>query len=491
MFEKSGTPMSDKKSNFQFEIQGVHTVGPLTVMQHGNSDPFSSLAIPVTAQTNRVMTFFRDVYLPATYATKAPIHYRALGRNGQWTDALAALHHSSCAHAFMSAFLTVMARLSPPDALQNEVLHSKAQSYNFLRRQIQQDLDYKDKRVILNSVIYLYAAETFAGNYSEASIHGEFLRLYFQGEMYREGSMSISYSTIARALVYDLVFAQLRMTRPIYSLDIWVRELSDDLLTNVCCHLQIPSRSFFSTNLEPGVSWRPVEEALEQIKFVGWLWNQDRSNDSVTENAFLVAQWIIIQTQIMKAELISQFLMLQKVINQRNSLLVLSPERDGSLVTQCCMILAIQCFLTWLGTDPIISGRPVLGVCRTLLLHLDSLLSQFLGYSTVLGGMDFQFSRICRYQDAYLWIFYVGAQCEQRDPELSYAQFTASFNVRFCHLSRYMGLSEWSVIKENLSRFLYFDAIQPDASSWIPASLALFGGMDLVDGKHFPKKVGT
>ncbi len=40
---------------------------PSTVLRRGNSDPFNALAVPINAEDNRIVSFYRDFLLPAEY----------------------------------------------------------------------------------------------------------------------------------------------------------------------------------------------------------------------------------------------------------------------------------------------------------------------------------------------------------------------------------------------------------------------------------------
>ncbi|KAH8799806.1 hypothetical protein F5884DRAFT_811286 [Xylogone sp. PMI_703] len=458
------------RGHFEHAEGRLARVEPQTILQRGNSDPFESLPITVSPQVNRVVSFFREAYLPATYATKTSLYYRSLGRDGQWSDAVSALRVEICGKAFLCAFLTVMARLSPPDALEREVLDIKGQSYKALRAQISNNRDYRDDTSILNCILYLYAAETFAGNFAEASIHGKFLRDYFN-EIVRKGKLSsIPLSAVVRAVVYDMTLAQLQMAKPIFTLENWVRELSEQLLSPLCLHPLMPAKSDFINDLDCSPSCEPLKTTFVKLRLIGWCWVQE--NPPTTDHGDTTTQWILIYTHIIKGELIEYYLALQASIESENISTVVSVNGEKAQLTRCCLILATLCFLTWFGGDPIISGHSVLGVYKTMLTLLDYRISKILGTSAVIERDYLNSEIVLRYRDIYLWILFIGAQSEQKDTRSYPYPLAAPFNTRFRCLARHMSLSTWPMIQERLSRFIYFESVQPYASIWVPASLA-------------------
>lgn len=77
---------------------------------------------------------------------------------------------------------------------------------------------------MLASVMFLFAAETFAGNLVEATIHGKTLQTLLHQKSLRDGPDSIEQGFLTRALWYDVHLSGSHMTPTIFDMNGWVMD---------------------------------------------------------------------------------------------------------------------------------------------------------------------------------------------------------------------------------------------------------------------------
>lgn len=151
-------------------------LGPLTILKRGNSDPFQAVAITVTRRVNEILSFFRNSFLPAMYQSDSETHYRSFSADSAWDLHRTTLYEECSGHAFVLIGLSIMGQVTNPesDALETEKLVLKGKLFSSLRGRMEKSAD--TDKAVLDSVMFLFAAEGIAGNFAQATMHGQILR---------------------------------------------------------------------------------------------------------------------------------------------------------------------------------------------------------------------------------------------------------------------------------------------------------------------------
>jgi hypothetical protein len=175
--------------------------GLLTVLRKGNSDVFQAKAIEITPQTHEIMSFFKDCFLPASYGTDSGTWTQRLTAKEEWAESVACLNDKSCGLAFMLTYTTVISKISPKKNTA-KLLTLKSESFAALQANIS-GKHKTDDIAVMTCVLFLFAAEAYAGNLAEATVHGKMLRQLIEQKTRKDGPGAIGPSFLTRAIWYD------------------------------------------------------------------------------------------------------------------------------------------------------------------------------------------------------------------------------------------------------------------------------------------------
>jgi hypothetical protein len=164
-------------------------------LQGSNSDPFSAAGIAITPQINQVLTFARDVCLPAFYlidslrdsSISAEFNRDVANSSGWisspaarlgWQQVVESLSDKCTALACLSTCLALMAMCGVNAAKATEAsLKMRAGSSALLRQNLlRKRPKVKGQQELLWQVFWHFYAEFFAGNMFAAQVHGKMLR---------------------------------------------------------------------------------------------------------------------------------------------------------------------------------------------------------------------------------------------------------------------------------------------------------------------------
>lgn len=456
-----------EKEKSQIQPEPLTLAGPVTILQGGNSDPFESLALRVTPRVNEVISFVRDYFLPASYVTDSPAWIRAFGADKEWFDSVAVLRDECCARAFMLTYITIISNLTRNGELNLEKLDLKSKSAVTLRARIQES-PVGDASV-LTSVLFLFAAETFAGNHFEATIHGKTLRTLLYEKSQKEGSVSIEQGFLTRTLWYDVHLAESHMTRTIFDMDGWVIDTLGPTFKPVDKFLE-PFSADFTRNLDRSLDSEPLRTIFVQYRQALWLWTQP--NPVADEDGWAASHWVLGRSYINQGRLVNYFLDVRQTLGMmghRRAISTFTPKSKYDELfwhTQSCLALGMLYFLAPLGGDPSISGQPLLPTCKTLLHHLRSTMAMVLRAWVDLGG-ESEHDLLHEYKNAHLWALFLGAQGERRDSKTYPDATKAWFNRALGSFLSRISMSSWETVREKLMLFIYSDFIMPNGSDWV------------------------
>lgn len=113
-------------------LSGTSTdsIHPLTILQKGNSDPFSSYAIPIKAETNETLLFYESNVLPLLVAYMEANGVSASAGKASWHDPFSSLHDKCAAYGLLARTAVVMSRSAAPGSrlVVNSLVYKKKTS---------------------------------------------------------------------------------------------------------------------------------------------------------------------------------------------------------------------------------------------------------------------------------------------------------------------------------------------------------------------------
>ena len=425
---------------------------PLTILQKGNSDPFESSAVRVTPEIAEIMCFFKDYYLPTSYGTDAKAWFRPYGAHKQWCDTVALLNSRSCGPAFLLTQATLMANLSQSRSRKAELLSLKGDSFKALRSSIaaQGDGDIN----VINGVVFLFAAEVFAGNVVEAILHGKTLQRLLVHEAKHNAAFPIYHGLVSRALWYDVHLAQAYMIRTIFDVDRWAMEILEPSFkstNNYFANL----REDFTAGMDVAIAKEPLRSIFCRTRQIAWLFQLNLTGD---DGGYSVSFWMLANSYISQGRLLNYHIDIQQRLQRK---VEDNPASELFWQTQSCIALGLLLWVAYFGGDRCISGKPLLPIVSTLSSHLQVALSSALQASTAIDDLRPSESSEHQALNALLWAAYEGMQHERAKSTPTDSPIMSWFGQTFTNLVQRLGLQSWPMVSERLRRFLYVDDIEP------------------------------
>lgn len=248
------------------------------VAYKGNSDPFKSRAVIVSANINRVVAFIRDVALPSLYFTpylqhcarggpgnstimakSCVISSRAAARD--WKQTVANLDNEGAALACLAAFLCLLSKFTGSSASGHDSalsLKMRTKSSALLRDTLrQQDGTLSIQKAALLHMFWLFRAEAFAGNLDAALVHGKMLwRLIENGAAF--GAVDVG--LLIHVLFVDVDLAVRFVTRPLFDVAFCTKRVQP--IWRLARQFIPPSLVANSTKVHKTVDFEPLREIM-------------------------------------------------------------------------------------------------------------------------------------------------------------------------------------------------------------------------------------
>lgn len=460
---------AEEKRRRDASNQVTATSGLLTILQKGNSDAFNSTAMRITPEMNDIMVFLKGYFLPASYGTESPAWIRPFGADKEWDDSVACLNDQCSGLAFVLTYATIIARLSQSRENTVKLLTLKRESFSTLQYRLSRSRSGDNN--VLTCVLFLFAAETFAGNLFEAIFHGKTLRKLLEQKADREGAASIEPGFLTRAIWYDVHLAESQMVRTIFDVDGWVTDMleptfkrTDDFLASLSID--------FTEGLDSGpLSHEPLRTVILQYRQALWLWTQPNAVSG--EDGFSASHWVLGHSYINQGRLVNYHLDTQKRLK---TTFVASTNSELLWQTQSCLAIGLLLFLAQFGGDPQISGTPLLPTVQNLMYHLRTVLGSAL---RAYGDLDPNAEITRGSHNVLLWTAYQGAHYERKDPKTYPDPSTEWFNQTLADFAQRIQLRTWPMIRERLEKVIYSDWVQPHGFDWVGK---------LISGADFPRK---
>jgi hypothetical protein len=421
-----------------------------SVLHRGNSDPFMSTTIPVTAAVHECLVFTRDCFLPSLHGKEIELARTTVYMDAFWQDAVDSLQNKCTGYAYLARSTAIIQSINFSPDIERLNLFFKTQAISALRKEMARTRSNRDRLTVCWAIFSLFSAEIAAHNFPAARVHGRFLRQILQPD---DGRMIETDSRLQQAVMYqDIQRASVSLTRSSFDLSRWLTEF-------------LPASWLEETNLNVTLPHMTVDNSVSDEILRNIL---IESKEWLTILGLLLAQPLLLnplnisngstRLLILEGKLIDLYLAMLDAIQSTSYM-----ERTLQLYHTAAGALAA---LTWLrrmgnhenmgiGSRLSLTGSNVYNAGPIIIEKMEILLRASEG--------DAQMSS----SDAWrmrLWCFYVGAVVEQSLPWTN--PFRAYHNRGFMGLATQKGLVTWDDIQSVLEGFLYFEGVGPTARTW-------------------------
>ena len=479
---------------------------PLSVLLRGNSDPFNTSGITITPQINHILTFARDVCLPAFYfvdslrdSSGASQPNRDVTNSSGWISSPAArlgwqqvvdaLSDKCTAMACLSTYLALMAACNINVSSATEAsLKMRAGSSALLRQRLirhnnQTDPDVDAYRELLWQVFWHFYAEFFAGNMAAAQIHGKMLRQSCEDAA--EGVITEHF--LDSVLFVDANMSTKYMTRPVLDIESWIPNTFSPIWSKIDPHVAAITKEDGS-GFHRTVSAEPLHSIFLRIRQSLTLLRQSSESYTVDVDFNTLYYWLNSHGYVDAGLLIDRHLsILEKAATASGPTPM---ESLGSLYTQSSLCVAALYLIRDVGHEIRINGIDIVDASSTITKHLHESLLQAHTNCTPDEHKEFL--------PAHLWCAWVGALAEQRQQltatteqkaqpgggfkrqaslQQNSAPFDASsmqFNAHLAELAQALGLLSWQQVSDVLQKFVYTDAAEPHGSRWFWKTMGVY-----------------
>lgn len=428
---------------------------PKTLVGKGNSDPFSAFALPITAEANKFLTFYRDYYIPAAYFQ---IRYktRAALANENWQDQVTGLHDFGTGYATLAFHSAAAVKYNP--TMRPMALKFMNESMISLRQKIAQDSEKQDFPYIWHMTA-IFAAEVTGANLQNALTHGKML-FDLQKQMFAKGKLD--YRHLLYQMYLDSQLSTMFLHRTIFDVDSWALTFLAPVGKAAARHPQqvvFPDAIFDpSVDTEELQQWFRIRQ--EQLNYVFM-----RLQQKLTVVSPIVTTWRFARTCIFNGRMVHHYLNAEARLGRPG----LQKEVKDHLYAQQYLALAALWHVRDPFMNPVLLGKPIYDGTAVLVA-----LRKALELDRGSANSPYKMSSWDRYRNARLWALYVGALAE-RAPNTFSAQVVQSlswFNTNLAEQAAAMGIRTWGAAKVIFNGFLYHESMSAQGSDWFELLMA-------------------
>ncbi|EXJ69667.1 uncharacterized protein A1O5_06738 [Cladophialophora psammophila CBS 110553] len=477
--EESESPGSDTWEG------GPKALSLSTAIGKGNSDPFGAYPIPITAEVNNLMTFYRDYIIPSIWYRNFKNKNTMTLAAREWQFNVSHLEDEGTAYAIVARHGMVAAKCvsSPPERAmllreeyshwvpfvsewadrypQNPELRKLALQYvgkstRALRGKVAQghNLHQSSSSSIINNTAMLFNAETLGRNLVAATAHGKMLTFLFS-EQWVQGK--VDYRLLMYEIYNDCQLTSMFLCPPVFDVHHWLPMVFNPIWSNAT--RQLPQFAF--EGLDPSVDSEELQfwfkSRQEQLQIYG----QRNAEGNLFLDVPVVMTWFLSKAYIFHGRMINHYL--------RSKEQFLCPDlkreiKDHLFAQQFMALAAI--YLTRgpnFNFNPTVLGIPMFD--GAIIAHT---LRALLEHSEVSS----QRPSWKKYINARLWAFYVGALPEQANASKEFIPEAQWFTVHLVRLASTLGIVSWHTLRQILRAFLYSDILMAQGSEWFETLMA-------------------
>lgn len=201
------------------ERRDISFVGPTSMLQKGNSDPFSSLAVPVDPTMNLLLSWHRDVDLPTQYPheSSSSNNSRSTGLLRDWQHAVTAIHDPCMAHAFITSLAGCMTLSTGRQDFVELGLVSKIKASQVLRTYPGCGYTWTKKKVY-HVIISMIWADIATEDLAPAGLHVQMLHHLIS---LHDSPEAFDPWWRGKVMWADVEYAAMQLSRPLFDVDRW------------------------------------------------------------------------------------------------------------------------------------------------------------------------------------------------------------------------------------------------------------------------------
>ncbi|KAJ9604639.1 hypothetical protein H2200_010753 [Cladophialophora chaetospira] len=452
--EDGASPVSSQES------PKLWTASPSTIMGKGNSDPFGSYPIAITADVNNLMTFYRDYVIPSIWYKNFKNQTTMALAAREWKYNAAHLEDEGTAFGIIARHGMVAANCNP--GLRSLALQYVGQSTEALRRKVAQSqaLQTSSSAAIIDNAAMLFNAETLARNIRAATAHGTFLASLFKRQ-WAEGRLD--YRLLMYEVYNDCQLTSIFLCSSVFDLAYWLPLVFDSIWKTAI--QQLPPLAFGS--LDPAVDSQQLQYWFRSRRKQLQIYGMKDTEGKLYLDVPVIMTWFLSRAYIFHGHMVNHYLRNRDELRRGG----LKEEVQDHLYAQQYMALGA----IYLTRGPNFNFNPtVLNVpmydASIIPLTLRTLLEQ-----SEMSSERFSWKR---YINARLWVFYVGALVEQAETAVPSQPHSQWFTSGMVELAAEMGIVSWTTLREILRGFLYSDALTAQGSEWFEGLIAAHFDLD-------------
>jgi hypothetical protein len=159
-----------------------------TMIQKGNSDPFSTSTIVVDLTVSQLLTFNRGCLLPSIHGREIDVAKTASYATSYWQDSIASLQDECRGCGYLARFAAILASITSDRKMMVTAMVFKQRASELLRVRLAKHSDMQLQRRrgsaqatdLCWSIYSLLTADVAAQNFSAAAVHGRILTKFLQ-----------------------------------------------------------------------------------------------------------------------------------------------------------------------------------------------------------------------------------------------------------------------------------------------------------------------
>ncbi len=428
---------------------------PSIINNKGNSDPFAAFAIPITPKENRILTFYREVILPATFNLdpKKPNVANARAKT-LWNIHVTRLGDEGTALAFLGSNATLVAKCTDSQMFNNMSLVFRARSTTALRRKLARDT--KVNAWVWWHIFMIWYAEIAAGNVLAAQTHGRMLshllQEYFQaggGLLDRLDDIGLTMIELIINFLYaDMNMATQLLVPPAFDVYEWLPKTFGPVISRIEAVLPPPPPDPWP--LHPTLENQELSTCMKQCREMFTRWRRRASDGLPDRIATMSVAWMQYKWDICLGKLVHRYCMFKELTD---SISTSHGLRDYYFAQQYIAISAVRWSRSSQGS---VCGKNIWA--GRSLAALRPALEQSL---RIKGSVDWE-----KWKEVRLWALYVGAIAERSEAQSTLDVSTGWFRNHFARQVRDMGLASWDDVVQILRLFLFDSEAYEAECAW-------------------------
>ncbi|KAH0841715.1 hypothetical protein AYO21_01053 [Fonsecaea monophora] len=469
---EQGTDPNDENRRLMLlqEKRQLQTLSPVTVLNKGNSDPFSASAVPITVEENRIVTFYRDILIPATWRldVKSKDNLANARAKVDWRVCSAGLLDKGTALAFIGSNAALVAMCTGADTSQGRSLVQKslvyrAKSTAALRQKLA-GISKVDHWIWWH-IFMIWTAEIAAENVEAAQMHGKMLRKFVDQHFEQGRGLFDKLDEIGLTMIellFFFLYADLNMstqllTPPAFDVYEWLPKAFAPFLRAIEPTLPPAPLDFYP--FDPTIDSDEMTACIRLCREICARWRRRWSDGLPANVATMLLGWGQYSWGIALGTLVNRYCRFKQLAETDSG-----PELDYDYAQQYISISAVKwsralTFQNDVCGKNIWAGN-VLETLRPLLVKSER----------PRDSPEWH-----KWKNARLWAFYVGAIYEQRrqQPALSSELFDGWFHEQFARQAHDMGLLTWEDTVDILSGFLFDSSVSQTQGFWFQDTMKL------------------